>query len=401
MINRLLSRIASAIALLAITNMASAQLKIGGDPSTVNNAALLELESTSKGVLLPRLSKVQMDSIANPTAALLIWCTDCTPKGLRVYDGSAWSSFSTSTAPISVMSSVNCSSGTLTGNYMTDVPMNGSNTKILSITGSPGSYDITTQTLNGVRFFKSGTKTVSGGENVTLQATGMPLANGTFIYDVNANGAICQFVVAYRDALYDCGGATATVPTANLITGNSYTGTVTIPYTNGNGHPYNVANTVSSEGLTFTLAPGTYSPAGGTLTYSLSGTYTGTTANPLFEFSATTGCGPAYYIGGARYYQPPAIIGFLINGTYKVGVATTPASNYLDIFTYLSEPGYSSLSTPTINGVSFSTNDYVSSTGTSWTYLRATGTPLAAGTFTYTATDNRGQTMNFNVTFTP
>jgi hypothetical protein len=53
-------------------------------------SAILELKSINKGFLLPRLTKVQRDAIAAPVQGLVVYCIDCSPRGLQVYDGAGW-----------------------------------------------------------------------------------------------------------------------------------------------------------------------------------------------------------------------------------------------------------------------------------------------------------------------
>jgi len=57
--------------------------------SSPDPSAALEVSSTSKGVLFPRMTKTQRDAIASPVGGLMIWQSDNTP-GLRVYDGTNW-----------------------------------------------------------------------------------------------------------------------------------------------------------------------------------------------------------------------------------------------------------------------------------------------------------------------
>src|SRR5499427_8490778 len=54
------------------------------DPSS-----LLEIVSTSKGILIPRMTKTQRDAIAIPSTGLLIYQTNATP-GFYYYNGTAW-----------------------------------------------------------------------------------------------------------------------------------------------------------------------------------------------------------------------------------------------------------------------------------------------------------------------
>lgn len=55
-----------------------------GDPSSV-----LDIKSTSKGVLAPRLTSAQRAAISSPAAGLLVYQTDGTP-GFYYYNGTAW-----------------------------------------------------------------------------------------------------------------------------------------------------------------------------------------------------------------------------------------------------------------------------------------------------------------------
>jgi len=58
--------------------------------TTPNSSSLLDIVSTSKGILIPRMTKNQRDAIASPAQGLLIYQTNSTP-GFYYYDGSAWS----------------------------------------------------------------------------------------------------------------------------------------------------------------------------------------------------------------------------------------------------------------------------------------------------------------------
>ena len=49
--------------------------KIGDNPLTIEQSAILELESTSKGVLLPRMTEAQRDAITTPANGLIVFNT--------------------------------------------------------------------------------------------------------------------------------------------------------------------------------------------------------------------------------------------------------------------------------------------------------------------------------------
>ncbi|HXP49496.1 MAG TPA: hypothetical protein VN922_06075, partial [Bacteroidia bacterium] len=69
-----------------ITLMSFAQVGIG--TQTPNASSVLDLTSTSKGFLPPRMTTAQMNAIANPVAGMVIFNTDSTC--IEIYRGSSW-----------------------------------------------------------------------------------------------------------------------------------------------------------------------------------------------------------------------------------------------------------------------------------------------------------------------
>ncbi|WMW77321.1 putative Ig domain-containing protein [Flavobacterium sp. 20NA77.7] len=77
------------ISIYFLTVMGYAQIGLG--TSTPHSSAALDLTSTSKGVLVPRMTHAQKNAITSPVAGLLIWCLDCATSGeMQVYNGTAW-----------------------------------------------------------------------------------------------------------------------------------------------------------------------------------------------------------------------------------------------------------------------------------------------------------------------
>src|ERR1700675_2110510 len=57
--------------------------------TTPNASSLLDVTSTTKGILVPRMTKTQRDAIVSPATGLLIYQTNNTP-GFYYYSGTAW-----------------------------------------------------------------------------------------------------------------------------------------------------------------------------------------------------------------------------------------------------------------------------------------------------------------------
>lgn len=89
--NKLLS-LGLALGLTAAAATSQAQ-SVGVGTTTPNASAALGVQSTTQGMLVPRMAASQRTAIASAAAGLLVYQTDA-PAGFYYYDGSAWASLS-------------------------------------------------------------------------------------------------------------------------------------------------------------------------------------------------------------------------------------------------------------------------------------------------------------------
>jgi hypothetical protein len=72
-------------------NGATSSTNVGIGTTTPNPSSVLDLSSTTKGFLPPRMSESERSSIASPAEGLVIWCTNCGVYGqLQVHNGIVW-----------------------------------------------------------------------------------------------------------------------------------------------------------------------------------------------------------------------------------------------------------------------------------------------------------------------
>jgi len=76
-------------AIQAQTNTFPSTGSAGIGTITPNASSILEVKSTTQGVLIPRMTAAQRNAIASPATGLMIFQTNNTP-GFYYYDGSAW-----------------------------------------------------------------------------------------------------------------------------------------------------------------------------------------------------------------------------------------------------------------------------------------------------------------------
>jgi hypothetical protein len=84
-----LKAIIATFLLIIISNYTQAQVGIG--TTSPDGSAKLDISSTSKGLLPPRMSYAQRNAISSPVAGLTVWCNNCGPFGeMQVYNGTSW-----------------------------------------------------------------------------------------------------------------------------------------------------------------------------------------------------------------------------------------------------------------------------------------------------------------------
>lgn len=194
----------------------------------------------------------------------------------------------------------NCTGIVLNGNYSAGTAMTPQNYIRIDVTVSvPGTYQISTNTQNGISFTGSGNFTVPGNQQVQLFATGTPINSGIFNYAVLPGIAQCMFPVNFT---------ATTTPAVFSTTGSpNQCNPITV---NGNykaGVALNAGNNINIQ--VNVTSPGTYSistaPAINGMVFNGAGNFTSTglknvtlygigtpldTGTHRFTIAGTSGC---------------------------------------------------------------------------------------------------------------
>lgn len=182
------------VILITVIN-AYAQTNVGIGTTTPAASAALDITSTSKGILIPRMTASQRTAITSPASGLLVYQTDGT-AGFYYYNGTAWA--------------------TLNGTAGQGVPTGGSTGQVLA-------------KVDGTDYNTQWTTPSSGsGASVQLVATigtgvtGIAISGGTS--DIPFNTAAVNVGSAFNTSTYSY-----TVPTTGV-----YQVIATTYYTSGN-----------------------------------------------------------------------------------------------------------------------------------------------------------------------
>lgn len=199
-----------------------------------------------------------------------------------------------------------CTPVTTGGTFTQGVSLTSTNTATVQVTVTTfGTYTISTNTVNGVSFSKTGTFTATGLQTVILNGSGTPVSSGNQNFTVTFGSSTCNFTINF---------AAGTAPATGTLGGG----------------------------------PGSCTPV------------------------------------------TPA-------GTYTQGVSLT-AANTIQVQVNVTTVGAYTISTNTVNGVSFSASGTFTTTGLQNVTLTGTGTPTNAGSQNFTVTFG-SSICNFSITF--
>lgn len=262
--------------LLYVSIQLSAQVGIG--TTSPDASSLLDVTSTEKGVLIPRMTTSEKLSIVSPSTGLIVYDTDL--SCFSFFDGSIWSCLSVDRSlAAATLFSLDCGSIIKNGTLISGNAANGVNA-ILPYTGGNGgsysSFSVASTGVTGLTASYPAGMVNNGSGIVTIYITGTPTTWGTASFDVLIAGKTCTITYEVTPgagvATLDCGSATLN---GNVVQNFPTTATVTIPYTGGNGGPYTSQTFVTSPingNLMALLSPGNFDVGSGSLTLTLTGT---------------------------------------------------------------------------------------------------------------------------------
>ena len=78
------------IIVIMLSYNASLMAQVGINTTTPDPSSMLDIQSTAKGLLIPRMTLVERNNIPSPAQGLMVYQTDNTP-GFYYYNGSTWS----------------------------------------------------------------------------------------------------------------------------------------------------------------------------------------------------------------------------------------------------------------------------------------------------------------------
>ncbi|WP_405292433.1 fibrinogen-like YCDxxxxGGGW domain-containing protein [Algibacter sp. Ld11] len=175
--------------------------QVGIGTTTPDPSSILEINSKTQGVLLPRMTSAERNAIASPVEGLFIYNLDS--NCFQYYKGTTWSGC----LGESPNNSLQCSSPAANGGYAMGSPLNVTNTITVDVlVNSIEAYTITTNTVNGYSFSASGVFNAIGLNTITLNGSGTPISEQTDNFTITylEKGDTCNINVTVSPILANC-----------------------------------------------------------------------------------------------------------------------------------------------------------------------------------------------------
>ncbi len=164
----------------------------GADP---HPSAMLDVSSTTKGFLPPRMTTAERDAIVSPASGLTIFNT--TTGCLNYSQNGNW--YESCGNLIGRISTLNCAGSTNNGTLGSGTPASGVSSSIPYTGGNGGPYSVQSVASTGVTGL---TATLSAGNfangsgSLTYTISGTPPTNGTASFAIAIGGQSCTFTVS-------------------------------------------------------------------------------------------------------------------------------------------------------------------------------------------------------------
>ncbi|MEP6949232.1 MAG: hypothetical protein ABI863_08165 [Ginsengibacter sp.] len=295
----------------------------------------------------------------------------------------------------------NCTGPLINGTYTTGTALQSSNNIQLRVSVTTiGTYTLSTSLLNGIQFSTSGNFTVTGTQNITLTGSGTPINTGVVPF-IPPVGSGCTFLVTVTkpgpqiarftlegdpdtcsnfkvNGTYTAGVVLTGANTVEVMVNVTGIGSYSITTGTNDGISFSQSGNFTTTGIQKVALTGSGSPPSPNIL-----TFTPTGANSACTFGLTvlTPGPPATYV--LESDVDSTCTGYSISGDFFAGTPLTH-TNTMAVKVTVTVPGNFTISTNTVNDMTFSFTGNFNTLGSQIVVLVGSGTPVTSGFFTFT-----------------
>jgi uncharacterized protein (TIGR02145 family) len=203
-----------------------AQVKVSSGVGNPDGSSMLEVESTDKGFLPPRMTEAQRDQILNPAEGLVVYNT--TLGCLNYRRNGIWYDLC-GTLPIGTISSLDCAGAAHVGTLTAGLTALGVSSAVEYSGGNGGTHNgqtVSSAGVTGLTATLSAGTFATGGGTLTYTITGTPSNGGTASFSVNIGGQSCTLNITVDPVgvpnICNPSNSTAIVDVTNGFTGKTW-----------------------------------------------------------------------------------------------------------------------------------------------------------------------------------
>lgn len=162
--------------------------KVAIGNAEIHESSIFQVNANNKGVLIPRLTTAERESISSPADGLLIYNKSTGCYNYYTATPAKWLSICGEPDP-SIINVIDCTNTGAYGTYKKATTLTSSNTYTIKVNVlQVGPYNISLYTGNGYSFSKSGTFTSTGSYTLELEGQGTPTNAQTDNVTLSFNG---------------------------------------------------------------------------------------------------------------------------------------------------------------------------------------------------------------------
>jgi uncharacterized protein (TIGR02145 family) len=195
--------IITVLCMVGKSQWSNAQTVVGGTVS--DQSAILDVQSSSKGVLFPRLSTSQRDSIGLPAVGLMLYNT--TTMCLEINLGNANAPNWTSIKCQGSVSSLDCANAAQTGTLFSGTAASGVSVQVPYTGGNGGSHagqTVTSTGVTGLTATLASGSFAAGDDSLSYTITGTPDSVGTASFALSIGGQSCTLELTAETPPTNC-----------------------------------------------------------------------------------------------------------------------------------------------------------------------------------------------------
>jgi len=176
--------------------------QVGINTATPNSKSVLDIYSTTKGMLTPRLTSAARNAIApgDTENGLLIYNTDTDCFNYWSKINNSWLGMcGTPITSATGLAAINCAGAVAAGTLTQNTAANGITLSVPYTSGNGGSYasqNIPSTGVTGLTAAVSAGNFASGNGNIVFTISGTPASSGTASFALNMGGTSCTFTVS-------------------------------------------------------------------------------------------------------------------------------------------------------------------------------------------------------------